>query len=44
MANPSNRLHEEAEQSLQMPLIQQYNKTADLSQSYIFKLRPEELR
>lgn len=29
---------------LQMPLIQQYNKPAELSNSYVFKLRPEELR
>lgn len=27
-----------------MPLIQQYNKSPDLSVSHIFKLRPEELR
>lgn len=26
-----------------MPLIQQYNKSPDLSVSHIFKLRPEEL-
>lgn len=27
----------------QMPLIQQYNKPAELSVSHVFKLRPEEL-
>ena len=32
------------EQQLTMPLIQQYNKSPDLSVSHVFRLRPEELR
>jgi len=32
------------DQDLKMPLIQQYNRTAELSNSHVFKLRPEELR
>jgi hypothetical protein len=30
--------------NLKMPLIQQYNRTVELSNSHVFKLRPEELR
>ncbi len=29
--------------NLKMPLLQQYNRTAELSNSHVFKLRPEEL-
>ena len=32
------------EQQLTMPLIQQYNKSPDLSVAHIYRLRPEELR
>ena len=31
-------------EGLKMPLIQQYNRAPELSTSYIFKLRPEELK
>lgn len=33
-----------AGENLEMPLIQQYSKTAHLSEANIFKLKPEELQ